>query len=227
MKGTSIHWGGVSNYKTYSAYQSTTGEDAESPNANPMFVNLGATPPDLDIASSSPAINAGSTSLPCSVGWCNSNSPESIYGAADFLGNPRTSGATIDIGAYEATGIANSLTATLTSGVYRMRSGESTTLTATISADPGDGGVPSGTVNFMLGSNVLGTGTLLPTGATSSAASMPLNASQLGAGANTLTAVYSGNSVYGSSTSASITVRLQSIEHDVVHINNKGNPETQ
>jgi hypothetical protein len=206
VKGTSIVWAGVSSYKTFAAYQSASGEDADSLNANPLFVNVGATPPDFDIATGSPAVNAGSTSLPCSVGWCNSGS---IYGSTDFIGNPRTNGSNIDIGAYESTGVANSLTVSLTSGSYTLQTGQSTTLTATVAANPGDGGVPSGTVNFMLGSTLLGTGTVLPTGDAESAASMPLNASQLNMGSNTISAVYSGNSVYGSSTSAPITVTLQ------------------
>jgi hypothetical protein len=211
VKGTSIVWGDVSSYKTFAAYQSTTGEDANSSNSNPLYVNIGATPPDFDIAASSPAVNAGSTSLSCSVGWCdpNGSSPNSIYGSTDFNGNPRTSGSSIDIGAYESTGVANSLSVNLTSGSYTLQSGQSTTLTATASATPGDGGTPSGTVNFMLGSNSLGTVPVLPTGDASSSGSMPLNASQLNTGANQITAVYSGNSVYGSSTSAPITVTLQ------------------
>jgi len=69
--------------------------------------------------------------------------------------------------------------------------------------------VPSGTINFMLGSTSLGTETLLPASATESAASLPLHASELTQGANTLTARYSGNSVYGGSTSTPITVTLQ------------------
>jgi len=209
VKGTSITWAGVSSYKNYAAYQTTTGEDANSPNANPLFVNVGATPPDFDLSATSPAVNAGSIGLPCSVGWCNSNSPHSIYGSTDFIGNPRTNGSSIDIGAYESTGVANSLTVTLTSGMYTLQPGQSTTLIATVSAKPGDGGVPSGTVNFMLGSTLLATETLLPANATESATSLPLNASELAQGGNTLTAVYSGNSVYGSSASAPITVTLQ------------------
>jgi len=64
--------------------------------------------------------------------------------------------------------------------------------------------------------------TLLPAGVTKSVASLRLSASQLAPGANTLTAVYSGNSiapccpvsgpaipVYASSTSAPFTVTLQ------------------
>ncbi len=206
VKGTSIQWAGVSNYKTYATYQSTTGEDEDSGNADPLFVNLGATPPDFDIAAGSPAVNSGGTSLSCSDGWCNGSS---IYGSADFLGNPRMKGSSIDIGAYESTGITNSLSTTLTAGTYSLQPGQSTTLTAMVSASPGDGGVPSGTVNFMLGSSLLATETLAPTGATEAAASVPLSASQLATGGNTLTAVYSGNSVYGGSTSAPITVTLK------------------
>ena len=211
VKETSIYWAGASSYKSYSAYQSTTGEDADSPNANPLFVNLGAKPPDFDITARSPAVNAGSTNLPCSVGWCDpaGSSPDSIYGSTDFNGNPRTNGSNIDIGAYESSGVANSLTTILTSGTYTLKPGQAATVTATVSANPGDGGVPSGTANFMLGSTLLGTETLVPVSGTESAANLPLSASELAPGANMLTAVYSGNSMYGSSTSAPITVRLR------------------
>jgi hypothetical protein len=208
-EGTSIFWAGASSYKSYSAYQSAAGEDANSLNADPLIVNLGSTPPDFDITAKSPAVNAGSTSLSCGVGWCNSTSPHSIYGSTDFIGNPRLNGSNIDIGVYESAGKTNSLTVTLTSGTYTLPPGRTTTLTATVSANPGDGGVPSGTVKFMLRSTLLGTETLVPANATESAASLPLSASELTDGANKLTAVYSGNSVYGSSTSMPITVTLQ------------------
>jgi hypothetical protein len=99
VQGTSIDWGGKSNYKTYAAYQAGSGEDANSPNANPLFVNLTSTPPNLDLSSGSPAINAGSASLTCSVGYCNGTS---IYGTTDYAGNPRINGSgQINIGAYE------------------------------------------------------------------------------------------------------------------------------
>jgi hypothetical protein len=226
VEGTSIWWGDKNTYTSFSNWQSSSGEDADSLNANPDFVDLGAEPPNFDTEPSSPAVGGGSTTLPCSVGWCdpNGSSPDSIYGSTDFLGNPRTNGSKIDIGAYEniGTAIANSLTVTLTSGEYTLDPGQSTTLTAAVSAVPGGGGVPSGTVNFMLGSTLLSTQTLLPTSANTSAASMPLSASQLAAGANTLTAVYSGNSiapccpvsgppvtVYGGATSSPIVITLQ------------------
>jgi hypothetical protein len=226
VEGTSIWWGNVNSYTSFSNWRTSSGEDANSLNTDPLFVNLGGTPPNFDTLPSSPAVGDGSTGLPCSVGWCDpyGSSPNSIYGSTDFIGNPRTNGASIDIGAYENTGvaIANSLTVNLTSGTYNLEPGQSTTLTVTVSANPGGGGVPSGTVNFMLGSTLLKKRPLLPTSATESAATLPLSASQLAPGANTLTAVYSGNSiapccpvsgppvvVYGSSTSPPITVTLR------------------
>jgi hypothetical protein len=99
VSGTSIDWAGKSSYKTYAAYQSGAGEDANSPNANPLFDNLGTTPPNLDVATNSPAVNAGSTNLTCSDGYCNGSS---IYGTTDYAGNPRiNSSGQINIGAYE------------------------------------------------------------------------------------------------------------------------------
>jgi Protein of unknown function (DUF1565) len=199
VQGTSILWTDINTYTSFSNYQSTTGEDANSINADPLLVNVGDTPPNLGTTPSSPAIGGGSTSLACSVGWCDPNgtSPSSIYGSTDFLGNPRTSGSSIDIGAFQNTGsaVSNSLVVNLTAATYTLQPNQTTTLTATVTAIPGVGGVPSGTVNYMLGGNLLATQTLLPTSATTSAASMPISASQLAQGDNTLTAVYSGNSI--------------------------------
>ena len=230
VEGTSILWGGQSNFTSFANYQAVSGEDADSVNADPQFIGLGDTPPDFDTQLSSPAIGAGSTSLACNVGWCDPNgtSPNSIYGSTDFLGNPRTNGGSIDIGAYENTGMAvsNTLTVSLSANTYTLQPGQTATLTTAVSVVPGGAGVPSGTVNYMLGSNLLATQTLMPTGPTSSAASMPVTASQLESGANTITAVYSGNSiapccnpseppgggtpvpVYPSGTSAPITITL-------------------
>jgi hypothetical protein len=96
-QGTSIDWAAKSNYKTFAAYQSGVGEDANSLVANPDFDDVGS---NFDVQSDSPAINAGSTSLTCSVGYCGSSS--SIYGSTDYAGNPRiNSSGQINIGAYE------------------------------------------------------------------------------------------------------------------------------
>jgi hypothetical protein len=98
-QGTSITWSNKSSYKNYAAYQSATGQDKNSPNANPLYINATSNPPNLDLQSGSPAINAGSTSLTCSVGYCNGSS---IYGSTDYAGNPRiNSSGQINIGAYE------------------------------------------------------------------------------------------------------------------------------
>ena len=97
VSGTSIDWAGTHSYKTYAAYQSTTGEDASSPNANPLFDSVGS---NFDVQSGSPAINAGGTSLTCGVGYCGTGT--SIYGSTDYAGNPRiNSSGQINIGAYE------------------------------------------------------------------------------------------------------------------------------
>ncbi len=226
VEGTSILWADGNSYMSFANWQSTSGEDENSLNTDPLFVNLEDTPPNFDTIPSSPTVGAGSTSLSCSVGWCDpsGSSPNSIYGSTDFLGNPRTHGSKIDIGAFENTGVAitNSLTVDLTSRRHILRPGQATTLTVTVSADPGGAGVPSGTVKFMRSSRLLGKQPLLPVSARKSVASLPLSASQLEQGANTLTAVYSGNAIapccpvsgapvtaYGSSTSAPITVTLQ------------------
>lgn len=229
VKGKSILWDALSTFTSFANYQSLTGEDASSVNADPQFINLAGTPANFDIQSTSPAFQAGGTSLSCSVGWCdpNGSSPHSIYGSTDLAGNPRVTNGTINMGAYQSTGANNTLTVTLTAGTYTLQSGQSTTLTAAVSANPGGAGVPSGAINFMLGPNLLQASTLAPTGATTSAVSLPLSAAQLGQGANTLTAVYSGNSiapccspksppgggtsipVYPGATSAPITVTVQ------------------
>jgi hypothetical protein len=226
LEGTSISWAGVNNYESFAKWQSISGEDANSLNTDPLFVNLQGTPANFSTIPSSPTVDAGSTSLPCSVGWCDPDgiSPDSIYGSTDFLGNARTHGSQIDIGAFENTGveIANSLTVDLTSTRHILRPHQATTLTVIVSAVPGGGGVPSGTVEFMRGSRLLRRQTLLPINARESAASLPLRASQLKHGTNKLTAVYSGNAiapccpvsgspvtVYGSSTATPITVTLR------------------
>ncbi|MGB9512457.1 MAG: putative Ig domain-containing protein [Candidatus Acidiferrum sp.] len=80
-------WNG-SNYTGFSSYQSGSGQDSHSQYANPLFVSLG-TPPNLQVQSTSPAINAG-TDL-----------SSTIVGTLDYAGDARVQGTSIDIGAYE------------------------------------------------------------------------------------------------------------------------------
>jgi len=74
----------------YSTYLSTSGQDVHSPFADPQFVNQSSTPPNLDILSTSPAINAGT------------NLGVNTVGVLDYAGHPRVNGGgQINIGAYE------------------------------------------------------------------------------------------------------------------------------
>jgi hypothetical protein len=77
--------------------------------------------------------------------------------------------------------------------------GQSVTFTATVTATPPAGGVPTGTVTFMDGNTVLGTGTL------NSAAQATFTTSLLTAGSHSITAVYGGDVDYAGSTSAVLT----------------------
>jgi hypothetical protein len=196
---TSVDWDHVSAFASFAAFVKATGEEQHSlGGVNPQVGSVSSIPTNLDIAASSPAVNAGGTSLPCSAGWCdpNGDSPHSIYGATDFLGNPRTNGSRINIGAYEVTGIgSNSVSVNLTSGQRTLRAPQATTLIATVSALPAGGGVPSGSVAFMQGSQVLGVQPLVPSSASQSVASQPLSGSRLHASSNPIVAVYSGNTI--------------------------------
>jgi len=80
-------WNGT-NYNGFASYQSATGNDSHSQYANPLFLSL-ATPPNLQVQSTSPAINAGN------------NLGSTVVGTVDYAGNPRVQGTTIDLGAYE------------------------------------------------------------------------------------------------------------------------------
>jgi hypothetical protein len=81
-------WNG-SNYTGFATYQSGAGEDGHSLYANPQYLSLNLTAPNLQVEPTSPAVNAG-TSL-----------GTTIEGAVDYAGNPRVQGNNIDIGAYE------------------------------------------------------------------------------------------------------------------------------
>jgi len=76
-------------YIGYSTYLLKTGNDVHSPPfLDPEFISL-VTPPNLDIESASPAMNAGV------------NKGASVVGSVDFAGNPRIQHGAINIGAYE------------------------------------------------------------------------------------------------------------------------------
>jgi len=74
----------------YTNYQAASAQDAHSPFADPQFDNIATLPPNLDVASTSPAVNAGT------------NLGVNTVGVLDFAGNPRVNGSgQINSGAYE------------------------------------------------------------------------------------------------------------------------------
>lgn len=75
-------------YAGFTNYRKGSDEDGHSLFADPQFISLG-TPPNLDIARTSPAIGAGDVL------------DKAIVGSNDFLGDARTRNGMIDIGAYE------------------------------------------------------------------------------------------------------------------------------
>jgi hypothetical protein len=80
-------WNGT-NYTGFATYQSGANVDSHSQYSDPLFVST-ATAPNLQLQSTSPAINAGTNLGP------------TVVGTLDYAGNPRVSGTAIDIGAYE------------------------------------------------------------------------------------------------------------------------------
>jgi sugar lactone lactonase YvrE len=94
---------------------------------------------------------------------------------------------------------------TITSQQSSLASNQTTTLTATVSVT-GSGAAPTQSVNFMSGALLLGTATVSAIDAADSTATVTLSGSQLALGANSITAVYSGDANYGGSTSTSIAV---------------------
>jgi hypothetical protein len=77
-------------YTGFSAYRTASGQEAHSQFADPLYVNVTTPPYNFDLASGSPAINAGM------------NLGVNVVGVLDYSGNPRVNGnGQINIGAYE------------------------------------------------------------------------------------------------------------------------------
>lgn len=90
QNGSEWQWQNQS-YDTFSAWQTETGNDANSSFADPRLVN--AASGDLHLSSDSPAINAGT------------NLSTAVSGDTDIDGDPRLVNQTIDQGADEATNV--------------------------------------------------------------------------------------------------------------------------
>ena len=107
-------------------------------------------------------------------------------------------------------------TTALSASAATITVGASVTFTATVSGPSGNTTVPTGTVTFMQGTTMLGTGTLSATGvATYATTALP-------AGADSVTAVYGGDSNFSGSTSSAVTVTVNAVPPDFA-LSNSGN----
>ncbi len=167
-------------------------------NINPMLYRLAQTTSDVFHD-----ITAGDNIVPCAPG-----SPDCVTGSFGYSAGPGYDQATglgsVDVNnlVAEWAAAASSTTTTLTAtpnsvGFY----GASVQLTATV-ATAGKGGTSTGTVAFV--SNDINLGTVNLSGGS---ASITVSSGQLGLGSDTVTAVYSGDGNFASSSGlASVTV---------------------
>ena len=84
--GASWTWRGT-DYDSLAAWRTGSSQDAHSPFADPLFLDLLA--PDLRVGAGSPAIDAGI------------DPGDGLAGLLDYAGGPRVAGNAIDIGAHE------------------------------------------------------------------------------------------------------------------------------
>ncbi|HET6929294.1 MAG TPA: Ig-like domain repeat protein [Candidatus Acidoferrum sp.] len=118
--------------------------------------------------------------------------------SATYSGNTNFATSTSSTLTENVTGAALTATTTiLVASPNPATSGQQVTLTATVSPTPT--GSPTGTVNFYNGSTLLGTATVNASGvATMTTSSLPV-------GTNSLSATYSGNTNFATSTSSTLT----------------------
>ena len=120
---------------------------------------------------------------------------------AEYLGVPDFSGSTSSAVSVTINPLYIATTTTLTSSANPSVFGQSVTFTATVTPASGSG-TPTGSVTFYDGSTPLGTATL-------SAKKASLETTSLPVGAQAITAVYSGDAHYSSSTSAVLTQTIK------------------
>ncbi len=171
---------------TFTATVAPVSPGAGTPTGYLTFYDSGAMMGTAQLAASGVAIFT--IGLP-SVG---SNSITAVY-SGDTNFTTSTSGALTQTVNQAAT------TAKLTKSTSApITYGQSVTLTASIAAVSPGNGMPAGTVNFMDGSTLLGTGAL-------SFGTAMLTTTTIPAGSNSITAVYTGNADYTASTSGALS----------------------
>jgi hypothetical protein len=118
------------------------------------------------------------------------------------------------------TSVPSQTTTTLTASPSPSTFGQSVTFKATV-APPTGSATPTGSVTFYDGSASLGTATLATSGGVTSAS---LAVSTLAVGNHTITAVYSGNTNYSSSTSSPLTQVVTPAVPTVTAVNPNSGP---
>jgi subtilase family serine protease len=158
------------------------------------------------------AFNDGSTllsSVPVSAGIAAYTTSSLSAGAhlitAVYSGDSGDSGSTSSV--VTQTVNINSTTTALGASANPVNAGQSVTLTATVAASAGS---PTGTVTFMNGSTSMGTSPVSAGVATLSVATAPTGSvTALGPGTYPITAVYSGDTNDGGSTSTVVSLNVQ------------------
>jgi uncharacterized protein (TIGR03437 family) len=188
-------------------YLARSGESAGLGNVNPRLYSLSQSAPNAfhDVTTGTNAVVVACTARARN---CTGGS----YGYTAGPGYDLASGlGSVDlynlVTAWRAVGGSPSLgtaTMTLTSNASTIGAADNISFTASITAS--NGGVPLGTVTFRVGAIPLGTATLLANG-NKSVAIWNGNGSSFAIGPNTITAEYSGDAAYAS-TSASTTVTV-------------------
>jgi len=135
--------------------------------------------------------SSGAASLPITSLSAGAHSLTAVYSGNTAFANSTSSVLT------ETITTLTSTATTLVAAPSPASTGESVTLTATVSPTPT--GSSLGTVSFYNGATLLGSGTLNSSGVAT------LATTGLSAGSDTLTAVYSGNSIFAASTSAALS----------------------
>lgn len=129
--GTTFVWQN-DELSSFTAYQTISGQDANSLFADPVFSDASATPPNLRPTADSPAVNAGDPAFAAATG------------ETDLDGNPRVSGGRTDCGAYEFQSgeIYHTLSVTVTpenAGQATGAGSHPAGTTVTVTAEPADG----------------------------------------------------------------------------------------
>jgi hypothetical protein len=202
---------GSATYTITSAGATTTGLTASpNPVATGQTLSLTATVQGAGSTTPGGTVSFLSGSTPLGTAPVNSSGVATLtittlaVGAysitAQYSGN--TSFLSSTSAAVSATVYSQATTTTLTAFPNPVAPGQTLTLTATVQ---GNGSTtPAGAVSFMNGSTLLGTATLSPSGIAT------LATASLTTGVHSLTAQYAGNGTYFSSTSAALSVTVNS-----------------